>query len=98
VDLARFFVALDKGLVLKPQSLQALWSSVKLNDGKEIDYGLGWSLDQHRGRKVVGHEGGGAAWIAHFPNERLSIAILCNLNGARADEIQFGIADLYLGR
>ena len=96
-DLAKFFVALDGGKILKPESLGALWSPVKLNDGTEKGYGLGWTVGEHKGRKVVGHEGGGAAWIAHFPAERLTVVVLCNLNGARADEIQFGIADLYLG-
>jgi CubicO group peptidase (beta-lactamase class C family) len=75
-----------------------MWSPVKLNDGTERGYGLGWTIARHKGRKVVGHEGGGSAWIAHFPDERLSIAVLCNLNGVRADEIQYDIADLYLVR
>jgi len=96
LDLASFFIALDTGKVLKQQSLEALWTPVKLNSGKEVDYGLGWSIDEHQKRKVVGHEGGGSAWVAHFPNEHLSVIVLCNLNGARADEIQYGIADIYL--
>lgn len=55
-------------------------------------------LGEHRGRRVVGHEGGGAAWIAHFPEERLTVIVLCNLNGARADEIPYAIADFFLGK
>ncbi len=66
-------------------------------NGTEKPYGLGWTVDEHKERKVVGHEGGGAIWVAHFPNEQLSVVVLCNLNGARADEIQYGIADFYLG-
>jgi CubicO group peptidase (beta-lactamase class C family) len=97
-DLSKFMVALDAGKVLKQQSVQALWTPAKLNDGTEKNYGLGWSLDRHKGRRVVGHEGGGAAWVAHFPAEHMSIVVLCNLNGARADEIQYGIADFYLGQ
>ena len=96
-DLLKFMVALDAGKVLKRESMEALWTPVKLNDGSEKNYGLGWSLDRHKGRKVVGHEGGGAAWVTHFPAEHLSIVVLCNLNGARADEIQYGIAEFYLG-
>ncbi len=45
---------------------------------------------------MVGHEGGGATWIAHFPEERVSVAVLTNLNALRADHIQYDIADLYL--
>jgi D-alanyl-D-alanine carboxypeptidase len=98
VDLTKLLVALDKGNVLKRESLYEMWSPVKLNDGTERDYGLGWTIARHKGHKVVGHEGGGSAWIAHFPDEHLSIAVLCNLNGVRADEIQYDIADLYLVR
>lgn len=95
-DLARFLLALDTGKILKQESLREMWSPVRLNDGSTYGYGLGWTVGEHNGRQVVGHEGGGAAWIAHFPTEHLSIVVLCNLNGARADELQYGIADLYL--
>jgi CubicO group peptidase (beta-lactamase class C family) len=98
VDLMNFLIALDSGRVLKPQSLQALWTPVKLNNGTERGYGLGWTVDVHDGRKVVGHEGGGSIWVAHFPAEHLSVIVLCNLNGARADEIQYGVADAVLGK
>jgi CubicO group peptidase (beta-lactamase class C family) len=96
-DLARFLLALDAGKVLKPESMHALLTPVRLNDGSEKGYGLGWTIGEHKNRKVVGHEGGGAIWVAHFPAEHLSVVVLCNLNGARADEIQYAIADLYLG-
>jgi CubicO group peptidase (beta-lactamase class C family) len=95
-DLARLLVALDKGVVLKDVNRDQLWTATKLNDGSTKDYGLGWALAEHKGRKVVGHEGGGAIWVAHFPEVHLSVIVLCNLNGARADEIQYGVADLYL--
>jgi CubicO group peptidase (beta-lactamase class C family) len=97
-DLAKFLSALDTGKVLRQESLQAMWAPVKFNDGTEKGYGLGWTVEEKNGRKIVGHEGGGAAWVAHFPNEHLSVVVLCNLNGARADEIQYGIADLFLGK
>lgn len=97
-DLTKFLLALDAGKILKPESLREMWSPVKLNDGGEYGYGLGWTVGEHKGLKVVGHEGGGGAWVAHFPNEHLSIVVLCNLNGSKADEIQYGIADLYLNR
>jgi CubicO group peptidase (beta-lactamase class C family) len=94
----KLLIGLDAGKVLKHESLNALWAPVKLNNGTEKAYGLGWTVDEHNGHKVVGHEGGGSTWIAHFPSEHLSVVVLCNLNGARADEIQYGVADLVLGR
>jgi CubicO group peptidase (beta-lactamase class C family) len=105
-DMAKFMAAVDAGKVLKRESLKELWSPMRLNDGTELrigsdskaSYALGWTVEEHRGLRAVGHEGGGSAWVAHFPGERLSVIVLCNLNGARADEIQYGVADLYLGR
>jgi D-alanyl-D-alanine carboxypeptidase len=96
-DLAKFLVALDADKILKNENREEMWTPVELNNGTEKPYSLGWTVDEHNGRKVVGHEGGGAIWVAHFPDEHLSVVVLCNLNGARADEIQYGIADFYLG-
>jgi CubicO group peptidase (beta-lactamase class C family) len=98
IDIARFFIALDAGEVLKQESLDAMWAPMRLTNGSESNYGLGWTVDKHKGHRVVGHEGGGSAWIAHFPDDHLTVVVLCNLNGARADEIQYGIADFYLRR
>jgi CubicO group peptidase (beta-lactamase class C family) len=95
-DLGRMLLALESGKLLKPGSIALLWTPVTLNSGKSAGYALGWDVNEHRKRKVVGHEGGGHAWVAHFPKERLSIIALCNLNGARADSMQYGIADFYL--
>jgi CubicO group peptidase (beta-lactamase class C family) len=95
-DLAALLVALDQGRLLPPDALEQLWPPTRLADGTLAPYGLGWTVDTYRGMRVVGHEGGGAAWIAHLPESRLSVAVLCNLNGARADEIQYGIIDRML--
>ena len=96
-DIAKFFMALDADKVLKEENCQEMWAPVELNNGTQKPYGLGWTVDEHKGKTVVGHEGGGAIWVAHFPDEQLTVVVLCNLNGARADEIQYGIADFYLG-
>lgn len=94
-DLATLLSALGSGRVLRPESFETIWSPVQLNDGTTSNYGLGWTIDTHEGKQIVGHEGGGAAWIAHLPAEQLWIAVVCNLNGARADEIQYGIATMF---
>jgi hypothetical protein len=36
------------------------------------------------------------AWVAHCPAEHLSVIVLCNLAGARADELQYDIVDMNL--
>lgn len=95
-DFATFLAALNTNRVLRAETRELLWNKTTLTDGTQRGYGLGWTVGEHKGRSVVGHEGGGAIWLARFPTEQLSIVVLCNLNGARADEIQYGIADIYL--
>ena len=95
-DLVRFFVALEKGRVLKRSSLQQIWTATRLNDGTDIPYGLSWMVEKHNGLLSAGHEGGGAAWLFYYPAKDLAILVLCNLNNSKAEEIQSGVADLYL--
>ena len=66
-----------------------------LTDGTEKDYGLGWVRETHKGRTSYGHEGGGCAWINYYPAERLTVVVLSNLTGSKADEIVKGLAEYY---
>lgn len=95
-DIAKFLVAVQGDRLLSAERWDQILSPTRLSDGSTYRYGLGWTVGEHAGRKVVGHEGGGATWIAHFPEERVSVAVLTNLNALRADHIQYDIADLYL--
>lgn len=95
-DVARFLVAIQGDALLPAEARDRMWAPTTLKDGRSFGYGLGWTVDDHEGRRVVGHEGGGAVWVAHFPDDGLSLAVLSNLNGSRADEIQHGIASFYL--
>jgi D-alanyl-D-alanine carboxypeptidase len=83
-DAARLFSALDRGL-LRPATCARMWDEVATDDGKRSGYALGWTVNDLRGRKVVGHEGGGCAWISHAPSERLTVVVLSNLAGSGAD-------------
>jgi D-alanyl-D-alanine carboxypeptidase len=71
---------------------------VKLNSGSTFGYGFGWMLDSLDGRWRVHHGGslpGFRAEMARFPNERLTVIVLTNADGAVPDEIARGIARLY---
>ena len=95
-DLAKLMVFIDTHKLLKPSSLDAMWTAVSLAGGMTQPYGLGWTVETRDGRTIAGHEGGSAAWLLHYPIEHLSVIVLCNLNGSKADEIPYGVADLYL--
>jgi len=64
-------------------------------------YGLGWFLQDYRGRKVVQHGGsidGMRALVGMLPEEGLGLVVLTNLNPSSVDEgIMFRVFDEYLG-
>lgn len=66
-----------------------------------LSYGLGWFLQDYRGRKIVQHGGnidGMSALVAMMPEERLGLVILTNLNGTSLPTaLMFRIFDAYLG-
>ncbi len=60
-----------------------LLSKGKLNSGEEIPYAFGVAYGKHRGLTTLSHGGalgGFRAHIAWYPNQRFSIAVLCNLD------------------
>ena len=64
-------------------------------------YGLGWFLQDYRGRKVALHTGsidGMSALTALLPEERLGVVVLANLDHAELRHaLMYRVFDLYLG-
>lgn len=91
---------LDPYLGLDPAKLVAqLTEPGRLGDGKKIDYGFGLDLREYRGLRMVSHAGnipGYAAFMVHFPDQRVGVRVLCNLGGLPARKLGLSIADLYL--
>jgi CubicO group peptidase (beta-lactamase class C family) len=95
-DMARLFVALDRGRVLQPQSLQAMWAPAGLSGGGQGDFAVGWVSGRYRGLRVVGHSGGPAlSDFLYFPERKLGIVVLTN-QGALFPILAELVADLYL--
>ncbi len=71
-----------------------------LATGEKLDYGLGLFLSTYNGAAEVGHGGSTAgyeAYLARYPEHRLSVAVLCNVSGAGAEARARAVADLLLG-
>ncbi len=81
-DLVAFANALLEGRLLRPETLTLLWTSMKTSDGKDTDYGIGWTVDRDaKGRRRVRHSGGaqgGTANLVLYPEERLVVALTVN--------------------
>ncbi len=81
-DLAEFADALTKGRLLSPETVKLLWTSQKTRDGKDTEYGIGWSTDvDSAGRRRISHGGGsvgGTAYLIIYPDQDLIVAVLVN--------------------
>ena len=72
----------------------------RFNDGRPHGYGLGLFVGTYKGLHEVYHSGstaGYSAFLTRFPDQRVSVAVLCNSAGAQATQYAHAIADLYLG-
>ncbi|HET6762376.1 MAG TPA: serine hydrolase domain-containing protein, partial [Longimicrobiaceae bacterium] len=79
----------------------AYYPAARLANPHFIAYGLGWFLQDYRGREVWHHGGnvdGFTALVAMLPEERLGLVILTNMNGtALPTALMNKVWDLQLG-
>ncbi len=99
VDLAKWDAALYTDRLIKKESLDQMWTPVKLNNGSTYPYGFGWRVDQVNGHRRIEH---GGAWqgfttqISRYVDDRLTVIVLTNLEGANPEFIAHSVAGLYL--
>jgi hypothetical protein len=72
----------------------------RLADGRPTSYGLGVAVSQFRGHRKIAHPGGivgFSSFLAHYPDEKLVIAVLTNTMGVELrPEVEERIAGLLL--
>jgi hypothetical protein len=72
----------------------------KLNDGRTISYAFGLFVQEWGGVREVSHSGSTAgynSWLGRYPDQKLSVAVLCNSSLANATELGHQVAQIYLG-
>jgi hypothetical protein len=70
-----------------------------LTGGEVISYAGGLFVDTFQGRPAVTHTGatsGYRAYLGHFPDDGLSVAILCNTGNANPGQLGGAVARLFL--
>ena len=80
--------------------LADLQKAATLNSGTAINYALGLMPGTYRGLPMVSHGGSWAGYRAElmrFPNERLSVAVLCNLAQTSPTVLARQVAEVFLG-
>jgi CubicO group peptidase (beta-lactamase class C family) len=71
----------------------------RLNDGRENEYALGLYVRTRGGHRVIDHSGGTGGYSAHlvrYPDDHLSVAVMCNINPGPSSFGVQAIADLLL--
>ncbi|MGD9590162.1 MAG: serine hydrolase domain-containing protein [Pyrinomonadaceae bacterium] len=61
--------------------VEALETQGVLNDGRKISYALGLQVGEYRGLRDVSHGGSTAGYqtfLARYPDQKVSVAVLCN--------------------
>ncbi len=100
-DLLTWQRAFFAGKVGGPDFLHTMLTKGVLNDGDTLSYALALVDTTYRGHRIVGHTGsmmGFKADLIRFPDDRLGIAMLCNLGSVRQRTLTLPVADLFLAR
>ena len=78
----------------------ALETQGVLNDGRKIAYALGLVVDKYKGLKDVSHGGATAGYqtfLARYPDNKVSIGVMCNGTSPSAGGIAASITDEIFG-
>lgn len=99
LDLLKWDMALSKEKLLDREDLLVMFSPVKLNDGSLYPYGFAWFLDpvnRHRAYQHSGSWQGFNSYIAKYPDDRLTVMVLTNLNPSNPGQLTREISALYV--
>jgi CubicO group peptidase (beta-lactamase class C family) len=98
-DLAAWDRNFQDGRVGGRAAIDRLHERFVLNSGDTIDYAHGLSIGEFRGVRMVSHGGADAGYRSHFvrfPDQRLSVAVLCNFPAANPSGRAMRVAAAYL--
>ncbi len=94
-DLLKWERGLFGGKVLAAASLTKMTTPFKEN------YGFGLFIQTKGGHKVIEHGGGIEGFntsLAFYPDDRLTVIVLCNVNGPAADDMADDLGKVGLGQ
>ena len=85
-DLARYDIAIDRGVIAPPATKKKLFAPARLNDGTISPYAFGWYVQNYRGVRLLWHAGwdeeaGFSALYLKVPDRNLTLILLANGEG-----------------
>lgn len=98
-EILRWTEALHGGRVGDPSTLATMTRVATLTDGSRTEYGLGLMVREWRGVREVAHSGSTAgyrAYLAHYPDYGLSVAMQCNAGNPNYVTLGRRLAEVFL--
>jgi CubicO group peptidase (beta-lactamase class C family)/D-alanyl-D-alanine dipeptidase len=93
LDLSRFMSVLfnggrgPEGQILKPETLEEMWTPQYPAAGEKIGFGLGFAISDFQGRRRIGHAGaiyGFATQLFALPEEKLGVVAVTTMDVANS--------------
>jgi D-alanyl-D-alanine carboxypeptidase len=98
-DLARWDGMLNTNKLLTASSKKQMWTAMRLNNGENTHYGLGWFIDSVNSHRRIHHDGGVPGFrsdFERFPDDQLSVIVLTNTGSANAERMAQNIAVFFI--
>lgn len=98
-DLALWDANFHTPRVGTPALLESMRTPGRLADGTTFGYGMGLFIGTHRGHRMISHAGsdpGYRAELLRFPDDTISVTVLCNAFDISPTPLALQVADLYL--
>jgi len=98
-DLVRFESAMLDGKIVKPETVNLMWTSQKTADGKPTNYGMGFGITPGNGPKSIAHGGsqqGTSTSMMLVPEKRFAVAVMINMDGVPAANLARAILQIYV--
>src|SRR5258707_7453576 len=86
-DLALWNISMMNRTLLAPASYDAMFTEVKLKDGKGTGYGLGVQVGERDGHRYIEHSGEVSGFVAEnivFPDDKAAVTVLTNEDASSA--------------
>ena len=100
-DLALWNISMMNRTLLAPASYDAMFTEVKLKDGKGTGYGLGVQVGDRNGHRYIEHSGEVSGFVSEnivFPDDKAAVTVLTNEDASSAaGALGRRIAPLVLG-
>lgn len=98
-DLLKWNRNFDRPIVGDAAFVDELQTRARFTDGGTHEYALGLYVDTYQGVREADHSGGGLGYAGHlgrYPDQQVSVAVMCNLDGANVTAMAKSVARLFL--